>query len=67
MRISTNTSILSNTMPTADAVKILAECGFISNPEEEKKLNDEDYRSRLAWAIASAAEEFCSDDKGKSI
>lgn len=28
MRISTNTSILSNTMPTADAVKILAECGF---------------------------------------
>lgn len=46
---------------------ILAECGFISNAEEEKKLNDEDYRSRLAWAIANAAEEFCSDDKGKSI
>ena len=35
---------------------VLVECGFISNPEEEKKLNDEDYQSRLAWAIAEAVE-----------
>lgn len=35
---------------------ILVECGFISNPDEEKKLNDEDYQSRLAWAIAEAVE-----------
>ncbi len=53
---------------------ILAECGFISNPGEEKKLNDEDYQSRLAWAISDAAEKFCygefekptaSSDKGE--
>ncbi len=35
---------------------LLVECGFISNPEEEKKLNDEDYQSRLAWAIAESVE-----------
>ncbi len=35
---------------------VLVECGFISNPEEEKKLNDENYQSRLAWAIAEAVE-----------
>ncbi len=37
---------------------ILVECGFLSNAEEEKKLNDEDYQSRLAWAIASAIEKY---------
>ncbi len=31
---------------------ILAECGFLSNPEEEQKLMDEEYRSKIAWAIA---------------
>ena len=35
---------------------ILVECGFISNPDEEKKLNDEDFQSRLAWAIAESVE-----------
>ena len=37
---------------------VLVECGFLSNPEEEKKLNDEDYQSRLAWAIAKAVEQY---------
>ena len=37
---------------------LLVECGFISNPQEEKKLNDEDYQSRLAWAIAESIEEY---------
>ena len=40
---------------------VLAECGFISNPEEEKKLNDEDYQSRLAWAIAEAVEIYLKE------
>lgn len=31
---------------------ILAECGFLSNPEEEKKLSDETYQAKIAWAIA---------------
>lgn len=37
---------------------ILVECGFLSNPQEEKKLQDEDYQARLAWAIADAIEKY---------
>lgn len=37
---------------------ILAECGFISNPDEEKKLINQDYQSRIAWAIAEAVEDY---------
>lgn len=37
---------------------VLVECGFLSNPEEEKKLNDENYQAKIAWAIASAVEEY---------
>ena len=37
---------------------ILIECGFLSNIEEEKKLNDGDYQSRIAWAIADAVEKY---------
>ncbi|MCH5210543.1 MAG: N-acetylmuramoyl-L-alanine amidase [Oscillospiraceae bacterium] len=37
---------------------ILVECGFLSNPEEENKLNNEDYQARIAWAIASALENY---------
>lgn len=37
---------------------ILAECGFLSNAEEEAKLNNEDYQARLAWAIADAIEKY---------
>ncbi len=39
---------------------ILVECGFLSNPQEEKKLNDSDYQARLAWAIADAVEKYYS-------
>lgn len=38
--------------PTPPA--ILVECGFISNPTEEKLLNDDVYRSKIAFAIADA-------------
>ena len=37
---------------------ILVECGFLSNPEEEKKLSDEEYQAKIAWAIASALENY---------
>lgn len=33
---------------------ILVECGFISNPDEEKLLNDDTYQSKIAFAIANA-------------
>lgn len=37
---------------------ILVECGFLSNPDEEEKLCDEKYQSKIAWAIASALENY---------
>ena len=36
---------------------ILAECGFLSNPDEERLLRDEDYQSRIAWAVAVSLRE----------
>ena len=33
-------------IPTA-----IVECGFLSNPEEEKLLQDDNYQNRLAWGI----------------
>ena len=29
----------------------IVECGFLSNPEEEKQLLDDDYQNHLAWGI----------------
>ena len=67
-RISEITEAKTHAVKTADKSlflmknppipSILVECGFISNPEEEKKLNDEDYQSRIAWAIAEEIENF---------
>lgn len=37
---------------------ILVECGFLSNPNEEKKLNDEAYQAKIAWAIAEGLENY---------
>lgn len=39
---------------------ILVECGFLSNPTEEKKLQEPDYQARLAWAMADAIEKYYS-------
>ena len=37
-----------NKVPT-----VLVECGFLSNPEEERLLNDERYQEKVAFAIYS--------------
>ncbi len=37
---------------------ILIECGFISNREEEKLLNSEEYRSKIVTAISEALKEY---------
>ncbi len=37
---------------------ILVEAGFISNREEEKKLNDEDFQKKLASSICDAVEQY---------
>ncbi len=42
---------------------VMAECGFLSNPEEAEKLKDEDYQKKLAFSIFAAVNEFTSDKK----
>ena len=37
---------------------VLVECGFISNPEEEKKLLDEAYQTRVGEAIAQGIADY---------
>lgn len=44
--------LMKNPVPPS----VLVECGFISNPEEENLLNDENYRAKIAFAIAEAIE-----------
>lgn len=36
----------------------IVECGFMSNPEEEKNLNDEKYQEQVAWYIALGIAKF---------
>lgn len=32
---------------------VIVECGFLSNPEEERLLNDKDYQEKVAWSVYS--------------
>ena len=47
----------------ADNVEIplsIVECGFLSNPEEEKLLQEDEYQDKLAWGIYSGIiDYFC--------
>lgn len=36
---------------TTEVPAVIVECGFLSNAEEERLLNDEEYQEKLAWAI----------------
>ena len=36
---------------TTEIPAALVECGFLSNPEEEQKLNDTEYQDKVAWGI----------------
>ncbi len=41
-------------MKNSKIPSILVECGFLSNPQEAKLLQDEEYQAKIAWAIADA-------------
>ena len=42
---------------------ILVECGFLSNPEEERLLNDDGYQNKIAWAIYSGLMKYFNEFK----
>ncbi len=37
---------------------VIVECGFLSNPEEEKQLLEEEYQNRLAWGIFNGITDY---------
>ena len=49
--------ILKNTA----APTVIVECGFLSNPAEEKKLLEDDYQNRLAWGIYNGIIDYFYD------
>ena len=36
---------------STSSLGVLIECGFLSNPEEEQQLLDDEYQNKLAWGI----------------
>ena len=40
----------------------IVECGFLSNPEEEKRLLDDSYQNRLAWGIYSGVMDYFKEN-----
>ncbi len=48
---------------TTEIPSALVECGFLSNSEEEKKLNQEKYQEKIAWAIYLGIMNYFSGDE----
>jgi N-acetylmuramoyl-L-alanine amidase len=40
---------------------VMAECGFISNPEEAEKLEQPEYRSQVAFSLMCGLNDFCAE------
>ncbi len=38
-------------LKATDIPAVIVECGFLTNPEEEKKLNTDEYQNTIAWSI----------------
>lgn len=48
-------------MKNAPMPAVLVECGFLTNPEEEKKLLNSEYQEKIAWAIGDAISDYYSN------
>ena len=46
-----------------DAVLVICECGFLSNPEEEALLNTKEYQKKVADALCSGILEYLREKK----
>jgi N-acetylmuramoyl-L-alanine amidase len=46
-----------------DCPSVLIECGFLTNPEESKKLQSEEYQNELAFTISQSLLQFAHDKK----
>nr|OON98281.1 MAG: hypothetical protein ATN36_01035 [Epulopiscium sp. Nele67-Bin005] len=41
-----------------DMPSVIVECGFLTNPEEEKKLMSSEYQDKMAFAISKGIDDF---------
>lgn len=41
---------------------LIVECGFLSNPEEESLLQQEDYQNKISWAIYCGIEKYFMEE-----
>ncbi|MBR1676712.1 MAG: N-acetylmuramoyl-L-alanine amidase [Clostridia bacterium] len=49
----------------SECTSVLLECGFLSNPEEERLLMSEDYRKRLAYLIYKGTTNYLLEKNGE--
>ncbi|MDD6225520.1 MAG: N-acetylmuramoyl-L-alanine amidase [bacterium] len=49
-------------LKNAETPSVIVECGFISNPEEAKKLTDKEYQKQLAWCIFQGTIDFLNEN-----
>ena len=56
-------------MKNLDCPAVLVECGFMSNPDEERLLTKEEYQSKLAFVIFSSIMDYLSEinEKGEVL
>ncbi|MDD2627394.1 MAG: N-acetylmuramoyl-L-alanine amidase [Clostridia bacterium] len=55
-------------MDRIDIPGIIIECGFISNPSEEKKLKEDSHQNKIAWGIFTGIQRyFLEEDKAKEM
>lgn len=45
-----------------DIPSVLVECGFLSNPNEDKLLRDENYQEKIAWAIYTGILDYFQEE-----
>lgn len=47
---------------TTEIPSVIVECGFLTNPEEEAKLNTDQYQEKIAWSIYLGIIEYFQDE-----
>ena len=50
-----------------NAPSVIVECGFLSNPQEARKLESEAYQDRLAWTLHMGIMEFLNKKKAETL
>ncbi|MCD8216395.1 MAG: N-acetylmuramoyl-L-alanine amidase CwlD [Clostridiales bacterium] len=51
-------------LKNAEKPSVIVECGFLSNPEENRLLNSEEYQKKIAWAVyIGIADYFAENEK----